>query len=79
MSLIAGEIEKVGISTVNLVLLRFIAEEVQPPRALFVPFNHGFPLGNPNDPECQMAVIEAALNLLEDEHMEPPILADYQP
>jgi hypothetical protein len=79
VSLIAGEIEKVGIATVNLVLLRFIAEEVQPPRALFVPFNHGYPLNQPNDPPSQIAVIEAAFQLLEDKSLQPPVLADYQP
>jgi len=78
VSLIAGEIEKVGISTVNLVLLRFIAEEVQPPRALFVPFKHSYPLNQPNDSAAQIAVIEAAFQMLEDKSLKPPVLVDYQ-
>lgn len=79
MSLIAAELERHGISTVVIQLLREVAERVRPPRALYVPFRHGFPLDSPNDSERQLAVIEAALRLLEDPHAEPPILVDYRP
>jgi hypothetical protein len=48
-----------------MVLLREVAQKVRPPRALFVPFRHGFPLDRPNDPEMQRAVIEAAFGLAE--------------
>jgi hypothetical protein len=65
VSLIAAELERRGITTVCVILLREIAEKVRPPRALFVPFPHGFPLGAPNDPALQRRVIEAALALLE--------------
>jgi len=64
VSLIAAELERRGITTVCVILLREIAEKVRPPRALFVPFRHGFPLGAPNDPALQRRVIEAALELL---------------
>lgn len=47
--------------SVCLVLLREIAEKVRPPRALEVPFRHGYPLGRPDDPEGQRKVLEAAL------------------
>ena len=60
-------------------LLRLVAEKVRPPRALLVPFRHGYPLDRPNDPAKQMAVIEAALGLLEDPSLEPPALVDYCP
>jgi hypothetical protein len=76
VSLIAAEIERRGIATVCIVLLREIAEKVRPPRALFVPYDLGFPLGRPNDPEGQRKVIRAALELLERE-AEPPLLVDY--
>ncbi len=65
VSLIAAELERRGITTVCVILLREIAEKVRPPRALTVPFRHGFPLGAPNDPALQQRVIEAALALLE--------------
>jgi len=79
VGLIAAELERQGISTVTLQLLREVAKKVRPPRSLFVPFLHGFPLGAPNRPEQQHAVIEGALRLLEDSSLEPPVLVDYQP
>ena len=77
MSLVAAELERRGIATVVINLLRVVAERVRPPRALFVPFRHGYPLGRPNDPQQQHTVIEAALRLLEDEALAPPALVDY--
>ncbi|HVS31456.1 MAG TPA: hypothetical protein VMS98_08365 [Thermoanaerobaculia bacterium] len=77
MCLIAAELERQGISTVCIMLLREIAEAVRPPRALAVPFRHGFPLGAVNDPEGQRRVIEAALRLLEVD-ARPPLLRDYE-
>lgn len=65
VSLIAAELERRGITTVCVILLREIAEKVRPPRALDVPFRHGFPLGAPHDSALQRQVIEAALALLE--------------
>jgi hypothetical protein len=64
VSLIAAELERRGITTVCVILLREIAEKVRPPRALAVPFRHGFPLGAPNDPALQRRVLESALALL---------------
>ena len=77
MSLVAAELERRGIATVVIQLLREIATKMHPPRALFVPFRHGYPLGAPNDPAQQHAVLEAALRLLEDETLRPPALMDY--
>ncbi|MFI5395771.1 MAG: hypothetical protein ACHQ9S_09585 [Candidatus Binatia bacterium] len=77
MCLVAAEIERQGIATVVIQLLREVAERVRPPRAVFVPFRHGHPLGEPNDPALQHAVIAAALRLLEDQSLSPPALADY--
>jgi hypothetical protein len=74
--LVAAELERQGISTVVIQLLREVAERMRPPRALFVPFKHGYPLDMPNDPPRQHAVIEAALNLLEDPAVSPPVLVD---
>jgi len=75
--LVAAELERRGISTVVIQLLREVAERMRPPRALFVPFKHGYPLDTPNDPQRQHAVIEAALKLLEDAARTPPGLADF--
>jgi len=65
VSLIAAELERRGITTVCIILLREVAEKVRPPRALVVPFRHGFPLGAPHDPALQRSVIESALSLLD--------------
>ncbi len=73
--LIAAELERRGITTVCLMLLREVAEKVRPPRALFVPFPHGYPLGKPNDPGTQRRVVEAALALTEMDSM-APLLVD---
>lgn len=76
VSLVAAELERSGISTVCIVLLRMVAEKVRPPRALSVPFRHGFPLGAPDDPAQQRSVIEASLALLEMSDAVPPVLVD---
>ena len=78
VGLVAAELERQGVSTVTLQLLRNVAERVRPPRALFVPFPHGYPLEEPNAPARQLAVIEAALRLLEDPTATPPALRDFQ-
>jgi hypothetical protein len=50
-------------------------EIIQPPRALWVTFVLGRPLGAPNDPALQTRVLTAALSLLDAER--GPVLADY--
>jgi hypothetical protein len=49
---------------------------MQPPRALWVPFELGRPFGAPNEPEFQTTVLRAALQLLERRDG-PPILEDF--
>lgn len=78
VGLVAAELERQGVSTVAIQLLRNVAERVRPPRALFVPFRHGYPLGEPNAPEHQHAVIEAALRILESPELKPPALIDFR-
>jgi len=79
VGLVAAELERQGISTVAIQLLRSVTEKVQPPRALVVPFRHGYPLGVPDDAERQQAVIEAAFRMLEDPNLQPPAIVDYVP
>jgi hypothetical protein len=77
VGLIASIIERAGIPTVGLSLLREVSEKVRPPRTLFVPFPFGYPLGKPNQPALQHQVIEASVNLL----IKPdplPVLADFE-
>ncbi len=79
VGLVAAELERKGISTVAIQLLREVAKRVQPPRALFVPFRHGYPLDAPGEQARQHAVIEAALRLLEARGSTPPVLVDFEP
>ena len=74
--LVAAELERQGISTVVIQLLRQVTEKVRPPRALVVPFRHGYPLDSPNNPQKQRAVLSAALNLFEDQKLTPPSIVD---
>ncbi len=76
VGLAASVMEKAGIATVCLSLLREVTEKVRPPRALAVPFGFGYPLGEPDRPELQFRVLRAALELLAAS--EPlPILRDF--
>jgi hypothetical protein len=77
VSLVAAALEQQGISTVVVQLLRLVTEKVRPPRALFVPFRHGYPLDSPDDPEKQRAVITAALNLIANPDLKPPAIVEY--
>ena len=65
VGLLSGAIERENISTVGISLLREITSVIHPPRALFVPFPMGFPLGAPHNPMLQHQVIRAGLALLE--------------
>ena len=76
--LMAAELERRGIATVAIQLLREVAERVRPPRALCVPFPHGYPLDAPDEPARQRDVLEAALRMLEDRELRPPALLDYR-
>jgi len=79
VSLVGAALEREGIATVAIQLLRDVAQRVGPPRALFVPFRHGYPLDVPSQPARQHAVIEAALRLLELSEPKPPLLVDFEP
>lgn len=76
VALVAAELERHGIATVCLMLLREVAERVRPPRALCVPFRHGYPLGQPDDPAGQTRVLEAAFYVLENEPGPAPVLRE---
>ena len=57
-------IERTGIPTVSITLLRDITERVAPPRALVVDRPLGFPLGRADDPALQRRIIMSALEML---------------
>jgi hypothetical protein len=77
VGLIQSVIEKQGIPTTSITLLREVTEKVQPPRALFVDLPLGYPLGRPHDPEMQREILLATLRLLESDKT-LPILEEYE-
>jgi len=68
-------IESEGIPTTQISLIREHTERIKPPRALWVSFDLGRPLGAPGEPEFQKKVLLAALSLLEEP--EGPIIKDF--
>ncbi len=78
VGLVAAELERQGIPTVAIQLLRVVAERVRPPRALYVPFRHGYPLDAPLERDRQHSVIEAALRMFEDRELKPPVIVDFE-
>lgn len=73
--MIARVLEAAGISTTSISLVREHTEKVKPPRALFVPFPLGSPLGRADAPELQHRVLCAALDLLAESS--GPVLRDF--
>jgi hypothetical protein len=65
VSALGHYLEEEGIATVSIGLIRPQIENTRPPRALWVPFELGRPLGPPGDPAFQKRVLLAALRLLE--------------
>lgn len=72
---LAHYFEEDGLATTQISLIRVHTETIKPPRALWVSFDLGRPLGEPNDPKFQTRVLKAALDLLD----EPagPVLIDF--
>jgi hypothetical protein len=73
--LLQAAIERAGMATVSISLLREVTSILTPPRALFVPFQMGYPLGEPNNAPSQHRIIAAALGLLERDDV--PVLEGF--
>lgn len=65
MGLIARAIESVGIPTVSLSLAKELTEAVGTPRAVFVKWPLGHPLGEPHNAAQQRTMIFTALQALQ--------------
>ena len=68
-------LERAGIMTTGISLVRENAASLQPPRTLWVSFPLGRPLGVPGDPAFQHRVINAGLDLLSRSN--GPVLEDF--
>jgi hypothetical protein len=72
---LAHFIEEEGVPTTQISLIRPHTEAIKPPRALWVPFDLGRPLGVPNDAEFQKRVLLSVLKLFEESS--GPVLRDF--
>lgn len=77
VGLVQSVIEKAGIPTVSITLLREVTERVKPPRALVVDRPLGYPLGEPGNPTLQTRITLAALQLLSKSSGQP-LLAEFR-
>ena len=68
-------LEEAGLATTGISLVRVNTEQVAPPRALWVPFELGRPLGAPNDAAFQRRVLTSTLGLLDAP--QGPVLVDF--
>jgi hypothetical protein len=75
VGVLSRALERAGLVTVGITLVREHTEKVKPPRALWVPFPYGRPLGAPDDPRLQQTIISAAVALYESRA--GPVLADF--
>jgi len=79
VGLVQSIIEKAGIPTVSITLLREVTERVRPPRVLAVDRPLGYPLGEPRNALSQRRIILAALELLAQPVSEPLIIEFHEP
>jgi hypothetical protein len=68
-------IEREGVPTAQISLIREQTAAIRPPRALWVPFMLGRPFGAPSAPDFQRRVLRALLSLFE--RPSGPVLEDY--
>lgn len=68
-------LQRHGIATTSISLIREQTEAARPPRALWVPFPLGRPLGVADNRDFQLDVLRSALGLLET--ATEPTIADY--
>ena len=75
MGVLSRVFESHGLVTVGVTLVREHTEKVKPPRALWVPYAYGRPLGEPDNAELQQRIISAAFEL----YRAPagPVLVDF--
>lgn len=68
--------EEKGLATVALSLIREHTAKVKPPRAVYVPFPLGLPVGHPQHAAEQQAVLDLAFSTLDAPS--GPVLLDYR-
>jgi hypothetical protein len=64
VGLVQRTIEAAGIPTVSISLLREVSEKVRPPRAIYLRWPFGHPLGEPFNVAQQLTVLHDAFGFL---------------
>lgn len=64
MGLIQREVEKAGIPTIGISIVREYSQKVKPPRTIFLRWPFGHPLGEPFNLPQQRAVLAEAFKAL---------------
>ncbi len=64
MGLIQREIERAGISTISISIVRSFSEKIRPPRTVFLDWPFGHPLGKPFNVAQQRSVLMASFRAL---------------
>lgn len=75
MGALGHYIEREGVPTAQVSLIREQTAAIRPPRALWVPFMLGRPFGAPGDADFQRKVLRAVLDLFE--RASGPVLEDF--
>lgn len=75
MGALGHYLERAGVATAQISLIREQTAAIKPPRALWVPFMLGRPFGAPDAPDFQRRVLRALLDLFEAKS--GPVLADF--
>ncbi len=76
MGALAHYLERESIPTTQISLIYEHTEKIRPPRALWVPFELGRPLGVPENARFQKKVLQSVLELFEAE--QGPVLAAFE-
>lgn len=75
MGALGHYLEREGVPTAQISLIREQTAAIRPPRALWVPFMLGRPFGAPDAPDFQRSVLRALLSLFE--RAAGPVLEDF--
>lgn len=75
LAAVAHSLERAGVATVLLALVREHVERMRPPRALYCEFPFGRPLGRPGDARFQTRVLATALGLVD--RVDCPVLEEF--
>jgi hypothetical protein len=75
VGLVQREIEKAGIPTIGISIVRSYTEKVKPPRTVYLRWPFGHPLGEPGNVAQQRAVLAKAFEAL-DAIEEPGTIVD---